>query len=126
MFDKSWVFARGGRPVIYQSDEEFWDLPENLRWRHVRYEPESEPANDFTWEREWRIRCNELRFSPAIGVIVVPSAKWARELRRSHETDQNILIDQYAVVLDDRQIAEMFRDSFDWHVVPLSKDELSR
>jgi len=38
VFDKSWIFAKGGRPVIYQTEEEFSILPEEIRWRHVRYE----------------------------------------------------------------------------------------
>lgn len=70
MFDKTWVFARGGRPVIYESDHEFSDLPEQLRWRHVRYEPFGPAPIDFTWEREWRMRCEELLFSPTEAAIV--------------------------------------------------------
>src|SRR6266496_5366041 len=50
MFDKRWLFANGGRPVIYQTDGEFADLPEEFRWRHVRYEPAGAPGIDFTWE----------------------------------------------------------------------------
>jgi len=45
MFDKTWLFARGGRPVIYQPDADYVALPEDMRWRHVRYEP---PQIDFT------------------------------------------------------------------------------
>lgn len=52
MVPKQWLYAQGGRPVIYQSDAEFYDLPEAIRWRHVRYEPTSAPPIDFTWERE--------------------------------------------------------------------------
>jgi len=58
---KDWLFARGGRPVIYQPDSEYEQLPESLRYRHVRYEP---PGIDFTWEREWRLCANELRLEP--------------------------------------------------------------
>jgi hypothetical protein len=36
MFDKSWIFAAGGRPVIYQPESDFNVLPEEIRWRHVR------------------------------------------------------------------------------------------
>lgn len=53
MFDKSWLYANGGRPVIYQPDTDFNALPEDMRWRHVRYEPLAVPPIDFTWEREW-------------------------------------------------------------------------
>lgn len=55
MFDKTWVYARGGRPVIYQPESDFNALPEDMRWRHVRYEPIADNPIDFSWEREWRI-----------------------------------------------------------------------
>ena len=38
MVSKEWLFARGGRPVIYQTEQKFGDLPESHRWRHVLYE----------------------------------------------------------------------------------------
>ena len=46
---KEHVFDKGGRPVIYQHDNEYKNLPENLKWRHVSFCP---PKIDFTWERE--------------------------------------------------------------------------
>ena len=58
MFHKPWVYDRGGRPVIYQPESDFDVLPEEFRWRHVRYEPTAEQIIDFTWEREWRIPCD--------------------------------------------------------------------
>jgi len=48
---KDWEFALGARPAIYQTEEEFELLPDTHKWRHVRYEPNSEPSIDFTWER---------------------------------------------------------------------------
>jgi hypothetical protein len=35
---KVWLYRQGGRPVIYQPDGEYEALPEDLRWRHVRFE----------------------------------------------------------------------------------------
>ncbi len=55
MVKKNWLFAQGGRPVVYQLESQYTELPESHRWRHVRYDPCSEPAVDFTWEREWRV-----------------------------------------------------------------------
>ena len=52
---KRYLFAQGGRPAIYQSDEEYDLLSDDQKWRHVRYEPNGEPMIDFSWEREWRI-----------------------------------------------------------------------
>jgi len=74
---KEWIFKEGGRPVIYQTDEEFNELPETHRWRHVRYDPLSDPPIDFTWEREWRINCEELHFDSDVASIVVPDDHWA-------------------------------------------------
>src|SRR5690242_11023883 len=31
---KEWLFEKGGRPVIYQSDGEYEVLPIGIRWRH--------------------------------------------------------------------------------------------
>lgn len=46
MVSKQWLFEKGGRPVIYQTDKEYKHLPENLQYRHVRYEPSKDI--DFT------------------------------------------------------------------------------
>jgi hypothetical protein len=118
MFKKSWIYDHGGRPVIYQPDSDFNLLPEELRWRHVRYELTHERVVDFTWEREWRIQCDELQFSEAEAVVVVPDDDWANALLRSHDDEQDIDIQQYALVMDP-QIAELWREDFRWLVVPL-------
>lgn len=120
MFDKSWIFARGGRPVIYQSESEFVDLPEHVRWRHVRYELGGDVPVDFTWEREWRIRCDELRFSPLEATIVVPSSNWLRTLVNMHGWRQDWIVQQYATALD-AKIAELAREDFYWNVVSLTE-----
>jgi len=80
IFGKRSIFAQGGRPVIYQTDEEFSQLPEGLRWKHVRYEPNREPPCDFTWEREWRVQCSYLPIDPSYAGIVVPSVGWAQKM----------------------------------------------
>lgn len=77
---KDWLFSRGGRPVIYQSDAEYATLPTGLQYRHVRYEPDNEI--DFSWEREWRIQTNELIITPENALIVVPTADEAFELTK--------------------------------------------
>ena len=57
---KAWLFERGGRPVIYETNAEYDVLPDEIKWRHVRYEPSADPPFDFSWEREWRIQVDEL------------------------------------------------------------------
>ncbi len=74
MFSKEFVFRKGGRHVIYGEDEQFNHLPEDMKYRHVRYEPLRTPTPvDVTWEREWRIRTDALDFSPADATIVFPN-----------------------------------------------------
>ncbi len=68
---KEWLFSQGGRPVIYQSDAEYENLSEELKWRHARYEPNN--GIDFTWEREWRIRTSSLTLDPKHTLVVVPT-----------------------------------------------------
>ena len=52
-------------------------------------------------------------------MIVVPDEQWAGALYQLHEIDQEMLIEQYALVID-RQIAEMWRDAFCWRLVALA------
>ena len=108
---KAWLFELGGRPVIYQTDKEFDDLPESYRWRHVRFDPSN--GVDFTWEREWRIPIDELIFDNSIAEVIVPDREWAERLRQDHAHDQDRCVAQYSLVLDD-QLAEMFRKEFAW------------
>lgn len=71
---KDYVFSNGGRPVIYQPDNEYSLLPKDLRWRHVRYDP---PHVDFTWEREWRINADHVFLPVEEALIIVPDEEWA-------------------------------------------------
>jgi hypothetical protein len=83
MVDKSWLFERGGRPVIYQPDSEFKLLHEDQKFRHVRYDP---PSNvDFTWEREWRIQTEELSLELGTTTVVVPNREWERKVLDPHD-----------------------------------------
>lgn len=75
---KEWLYNRGGRPVIYESDLEFETLDEEHKYRHVRYEPEN--GIDHTWEREWRIQTDKLILEPEYTLFVLPSADEAFEL----------------------------------------------
>lgn len=51
-FSKKAVFDAGGRPVIYLPDKEADWLPDDQKWRHVRFE---HSKVDWTFEREWRV-----------------------------------------------------------------------
>jgi hypothetical protein len=79
---KAWLFNQGGRPVIYQAHEEYEELPDSLKYRHVRYEPNR--GVDHTWEREWRIQTDLLHLVPDETTFVVPTRKWESEFHQQH------------------------------------------
>jgi len=81
---KKYLFELGGRPVIYQSEPEFYELPDSLKWRHVRYEPNSDTPKDFSWEREWRINVDELVVSAENSRIIVPDDSWIQLLEKDY------------------------------------------
>jgi hypothetical protein len=78
---KEWLFHQGGRPVIYQPDADYDQLPTDIQWRHCRFEP---PDIDFTWEREWRILTNRLDLAPAQTWVFVPNQATADRFTRKH------------------------------------------
>jgi hypothetical protein len=110
MVDKVWLFSQGGRPVIYQSDTEYEDLPEPLRHRHVRYEPSNavDKGVDWTWEREWRIP-GDVIFRPDQVTLVVPSRDFPdfpKEVHRAFPKESGASTPNF--------------NSLDWHYVALS------
>lgn len=113
---KKWLFARGGRNVAYQTAEEFGALPEDYRWRHVRYEPHVENGVDFHWEREWRIRAYTLEIDPTCATIIVPYPEWERRVEEMLVDRLDLEVQQYAQVVGDI-LAESYRGSFDWEVI---------
>ena len=118
MVEKKWLFERGGRPVIYQPDEEFELLPESHKWRHMRYEPNNNPPIDFSWEREWRIHCDSLRFDHSVASIVVQNSDWANRLYDEYRRKQEWKLKRYELIFDDF-LAQNFYEPFVWNVFPL-------
>jgi hypothetical protein len=88
MVDKTWLFGKGGRPVIYQPESEFGLLPEALQYRHVRYEPGRNKNKDFSWEREWRLRAEYLELDPSVTTLVVPHRHLVEHFKEQHLADQ--------------------------------------
>src|SRR5712691_5760683 len=82
MVSKEWLFQKGGRPVIYQAQDEYDLLPGALKYRHVRYEPDR--GVDHTWEREWRIRTDELILDPDVTTFIVPTRQWVDKFKQEH------------------------------------------
>lgn len=118
MVSKKWLFEQGGRPVIYQPVSEYEHLRQTHRWRHMTFELRSkESPSDFTWEREWRIQCDELPFDNTTAAIVVQNATWADRLVKNHYNNQEYTIRMYSAVLGD--LAGSYLKSFDWTIIPL-------
>lgn len=115
LFTKKWIFEKGGRPVTYQPESEFRELPDSHKWRHVRYEPNAAQPIDFTWEREWRIKSQGLVFQPNDVVILVPRQEWLDALRKEHEGQQDDWAYMYSQVLDEETLAQ-YREDFPWRV----------
>jgi hypothetical protein len=119
MFEKTWVYAHGARPVIYQPDVDFDTLPEEMRWRHVRYEPLGSPVVDFTWEREWRLRCDELHFSPGEVVLVVPNNEWEAFVFGIWDSQQQLEAEAYSMIFDQTILEQMYQPC-PWRIVSLA------
>jgi len=75
---KKWLFAHGGRPVIYDHPDNLNSISENQKYRFVPYDPVKGPDN--TWEREWRIRTDYLQLDPKETLVVVPTSDEAFEI----------------------------------------------
>lgn len=111
MVDKKWLFARGGRPVIYQPDDEYSLLCPDQQYRHVRYEPLTDI--DFTWEREWRIKVDELVLEPENTTLIVPNRTWERYLIEKHIDDIRM------AVVGIGEDALGYVEPYKWHFVSL-------
>lgn len=119
---KPWLFEQGGRPVIYQAEDEFAALPENLRWRHVTYDPVRRPPADFTWEREWRIKTDSLSINPRDACLIVPSVDALREVCIEHNFPANVQPALYSW-LDDCFVLEALFKSGKWATLLLSNPD---
>jgi hypothetical protein len=112
MVRKDWLFALGGRPVIYQPDDDYKLLPEPLQFRHVRFD-EPGSAKDFTFEREWRICTESLILEPTNCTLVVPDREWDYRLRRDHDRHDM----DCARAMKRHPFTRI--TNFDWHVLAL-------
>lgn len=117
---KTWVFAMGGRSVIYGPSNEFEELPEHLRWRHVRYEPLREEPVDWTWEREWRVHTEELKLQPDIVRLVLPTVSVFDDLVHWHDAREEDRVGGWRQVLDDQHV-DMMKTSFPWSPIVLDQ-----
>lgn len=103
---KKWAYSQGGRPVIYQEDSEYYQLPESHRWRHVRYEPNNTHPIDFTWEREWRVQTNELVLPNTEASIIIPNNSYASILEQDHYDNEGTRIQMEALAYGDERLLQ--------------------
>ena len=82
MYEKSYLFEKGARPVIYQTNTEYDLLNSEQKYRHVRFEPSK--GIDWTWEREWRIRADELDLDEEKVTLIVPNRSIEEEMKSDH------------------------------------------
>jgi hypothetical protein len=85
LVSKDWLYAKGGRPAIYGPDADYAKLPDDMQYRHVRFELACSSPVDHTWEREWRIRTNNLLITPSDVTVVVPTRDVVEALRAHGE-----------------------------------------
>ena len=112
MVDKTWLWNKGGRPVIYQSEEEYELLHTSQKYRHKRYEPDN--GIDFTWEREWRIRTTEIPLEPKETTLIVPNRTWVDWLIKGHTNSV-----QWRVMAAG-SAGHFYVESYPWHFIALS------
>lgn len=86
-FTKREIYNFTGRPVIYSSKKEYEKERENnnLNWRFVSYDPNSDGKLDFTWEREWRVNTTSIPIDPATAKLVFPNKEWVDRFITEHE-----------------------------------------
>jgi len=115
MVDKTWLFAQGGRPVIYQPVAEYEELPETHKYRHVNYDPINATGDeqDVSWEREWRVETDSIALDPALVTLVVPYRSILETFKGQHDNRQ-----RYSVWATG-EVAASSVESFPWHFLVL-------
>jgi hypothetical protein len=103
---KEWLFSNGGRPVIYQPENQYQLLSEHHRYLHVNYDPLQDV--DTTWEREWRILTKKLELDEANVTIFVSNRKYAKKL-----------IEEFYASISDKKSEGMH--VFPWHLISLEE-----
>ena len=118
LLGKDYLYAMGGRPVIYESEAEFERLPDALRYRHMRYDPLADPPVDFTWQREWRLRADRMPLEPERCCIVVASEADRAALLHEHEVREEQRLEAL-VTAPGASLAGQFAEFFPWPVISL-------
>ncbi|MCB9324017.1 MAG: hypothetical protein H6571_09815 [Lewinellaceae bacterium] len=86
-----------GRHVIYGKREEYekFKKSDDINWRFVSYDPALDGRLDFSWEREWRIKKEDLILDPNNVKLVFPNFQWVDRFIKDHEKDYHTNEDGY-------------------------------
>lgn len=119
---KDELFDYGGRPVIYSDSKTLEQLPDDLKYLWVSYDPtaiwkRAYPI-DFTHEREWRVRPSEY-WNMAAGIENHPDVDKIIPIQlpsRSDSPSRNRFTDPHFVILVDteeskRKLAKWIKDN---------------
>ncbi|MBZ5212764.1 DUF2971 domain-containing protein [Bacillus paralicheniformis] len=100
---KTYVFRKGGRPVIYEKPtikdgkKTFPDIPSDLLWRIVSLDlSEDEAFTDWTHEREWRVK-GDLEFELEDVYVILPDTYMYKEF--TEKVDSQILKEIRGVIV---------------------------
>lgn len=110
MINKGYMFDLGARPVIYQPESEFVQLNRDNQYRHVRFEPNN--GIDWTWEREWRYKADELFLDPSVVTLIVPTRDIVEQIKESHNSSNQF----YAIL---GETGRLGITSLPWHFLVL-------
>lgn len=97
-FNKGHLFTKGGRPVIYGTETEINNMPEDELWRCVKIDlSNSKNIVDWTHEREWRIK-NDLHFEYSEIEAIVGCEKCYREFINRY-SDNSLLSEINGIIV---------------------------
>lgn len=102
MFPKPYVYAKGGRPVLYENTDKAKNiLPEDEWWRIVRFElTDEQNFIDWTHEREWRLP-GSFEFELDQATVLLPSkVGFDRFLKLCKECEDESILDRIRGIVD--------------------------
>ncbi|WP_044527077.1 hypothetical protein [Francisella philomiragia] len=112
IFNKKDLFTKGARPVIYQTDEEYEFLADQIKWKHVKYDLSTQNKVDWTHEREWRIKTDSINILNFNFSLLFPDTNWENEYINSCENQ----VEMYSLIMDEL-LAHQYIEAFPTTVV---------
>lgn len=101
MFSKAYLFKIGARPVLYQTDEEYELLPDELKYKHVSFDLNMQDQTDWMWEREWRLKAGELKLDYKSTTLILPNRTILEEIISQYQNNMHALSTRIGVFPQD-------------------------